>query len=614
MTGSGSPCPRSTQLDPSSQTNGTIGNALAATEPGRSAYNDRRDADVNAVAYTRVSSPEQVKKYGLDAQRTDIQILAAANGLTIAEGDWYIDEGVSGDILKREGFEAALARCEQGDIQAFVVSKIDRLGRGETEADDIAYDNLRRILRLGVQVVSQEGQNPLVHKLMAVLAGEQKRSDVRRRTAGKLEAVKRGGAYAGARPPFGFVVEMQNGLPKLVTDPATAPHVKRIYRDYAAGMPLRRLVKALDAEGVPTNLVRLGLAKSGRWEISTLRRMIASEVYVGRWFYRKKQWISDPSGKKKQRSVLRPKSDWLQVDVSPIVTKQLWKKANQRLKDNVELRGRDPSSGAYLLKGRVRCGHCNRLMHVRKRDGWHQYRCKSKSDAYSDRKCAVSDVHGEQLEAAVVKWLLTVLRRPDELEAWLDRQVAGATQAEQAVSARLNEAQAKLADLDTRLERLIDLAEAGRISTDKYDQRAGRIAAEREPLESTIADCLEQRQRNRAWQRDPKRERKEWLSLFNRAAGYLADIEHWADSVSVTGEELEPGENAYLRDELISETVAHAADMCREALLRLDVMVVVRGQGNRRKATVSCHLDPEGKLIGADQTWFVGNPSPPTYQ
>jgi len=566
---------------------------------------------MNAVGYLRVSTLEQTEKFGLPSQRRDIDALAAAHGLDIVE---MFEDALTGDMLSRPGFDAMLARLDAGGIEAVVVSRIDRLGRGATEADDIAYDALRQIFQRGVPVVSQEGEDPFVQKLMAIMAGHLKRSDLRRRTEGKLTAVRAGGAYIGARPPYGYNVEMQNGLPKLVINPATVEHVRRIYRDYAAGMPLRQLAKALTAEHVPTNLVRLGLRKAGVWEVSTVRRLIASETYAGRFFYRKKQWVSSSSGKKKVKSVVRPRSEWIQVDVPRIVTDSLWKKANQRLRDNTELRGRVPSSGAYILKGRVRCGHCQRLMHVRKRGKWHQYRCKSKSDTYADRKCAVSDIHGGQLEQAVIAWLLTVLRQPEQLEAWLDQQVADAGRAGAEMKQRLTGIESQLADLEKRRGRLLDALEAGKVAGAEFDKRAARIDREREPLDAAHADLLDQIQRSRVWMHNPERERREWSEIFSRAAGYLADIEHWADSVDIVGEELSEGENEYLRGELVSETRAHAADLVREALLRLDVMVVVRGQGKRRKVTVSCHLDPEGKVIGADQTWFVGNPNPPTYK
>jgi DNA invertase Pin-like site-specific DNA recombinase len=84
----------------------------------------------DAIAYLRVSTPEQVKSgAGLAAQRTAIEAWASARGYRITA--WCIDAGVSGSVAPsdRPELARALAMLRTGTASHLIVGRVDRVSR-----------------------------------------------------------------------------------------------------------------------------------------------------------------------------------------------------------------------------------------------------------------------------------------------------------------------------------------------------------------------------------------------------------------------------------------------------------------------------------------------------
>ena len=83
----------------------------------------------NAVAYIRVSTEGQTgeDKYGLPAQRSDIESYAQRDDLSITH--WCADEGISGATMERPGLQELLRDAEAGEIKLVLVAKMDRIAR-----------------------------------------------------------------------------------------------------------------------------------------------------------------------------------------------------------------------------------------------------------------------------------------------------------------------------------------------------------------------------------------------------------------------------------------------------------------------------------------------------
>src|SRR5262249_48109392 len=77
--------------------------------------------------YGRVSTTDQVEKYGLSSQMTELRALAARRGYTII-GE-FLDDGWSGATLERPKLTALRAVVRQRGVDVILAHASDRLAR-----------------------------------------------------------------------------------------------------------------------------------------------------------------------------------------------------------------------------------------------------------------------------------------------------------------------------------------------------------------------------------------------------------------------------------------------------------------------------------------------------
>src|SRR5262245_53418179 len=114
------------------------------TEPGREAYDQ---SVVKVVSYTRVSTGKQERGLGLSVQEQAIRGWAGAERQQIVAG---FSDRVSGavPVHERPGLAAALRLIREGEAEAIVVYRLDRLAR-----DLIVQEQLvAEIRRMGGQL------------------------------------------------------------------------------------------------------------------------------------------------------------------------------------------------------------------------------------------------------------------------------------------------------------------------------------------------------------------------------------------------------------------------------------------------------------------------------
>ena len=94
---------------------------------------------MKAAIYARYSpGRDREKTSTIEAQLAMCREKAAADGVTIDEDHIYIDRGVSGSTIQRDGFQQILANIEVGAFPQTLYAKDDkRLLRNEREAGEL---------------------------------------------------------------------------------------------------------------------------------------------------------------------------------------------------------------------------------------------------------------------------------------------------------------------------------------------------------------------------------------------------------------------------------------------------------------------------------------------
>src|SRR3954464_7880924 len=82
---------------------------------------------LRTIIYARVSTEDQVERYGLPSQLRACRDFAAANGFDVIEE--ICDEGISGVILDRPGLARVRQLVRDGAVDVVVMFDADRLSR-----------------------------------------------------------------------------------------------------------------------------------------------------------------------------------------------------------------------------------------------------------------------------------------------------------------------------------------------------------------------------------------------------------------------------------------------------------------------------------------------------
>lgn len=300
-----------------------------------------------AAAYLRVSTDMQ-EEYSLDSQLKLIRDYAAAHDFIVPEEFVFRDDGISGrSATKRPGFTRMIALAKEKDrpFEAILVWKFSRFARNQEES--IVYKSM--LARSGVEVISiseplAEGPfGSLIERILEWmdeyysirLSGEVKR--------GMAEKVARGEAAYGA--PFGYMLEGK----RFVPHPAEAEVVRRVFRDYLAGVGILQITRRLAAEGVRT---KFGNEPDNRF----FEYMLRNPVYTG-----KLRWSSDGKGRYERGGEPNDAAYLVDGQHEPIIDLATWEAVQAKL--DAAKRGRLPYSRneqpvQFMLKGLVRCSSC----------------------------------------------------------------------------------------------------------------------------------------------------------------------------------------------------------------------------------------------------------------
>lgn len=208
------------------------------------------------IGYLRVSTQDQAESgLGMEAQRSDISAVAGHKGWDVT---WHRDDGYTGSNLDRPALTAALLALRNGEADALVVSKLDRVSRSLVDfAGLLERSRLEgwAFVALDLNVDASTPTGELLANIMISVAQWERRT-IGQRTSDALRALQAQGVVLG-RP--------------RVVSPTTAQTIGRWRR---AGASWAAIAGALNDQGVPT-------AHGGKkWHASTVRQVHESRQRV----------------------------------------------------------------------------------------------------------------------------------------------------------------------------------------------------------------------------------------------------------------------------------------------------------------------------------------------
>ncbi len=323
--------------------------------------------------YSRVSTDhlEQQNSLKNQIEHFDEMIKNNKNWVYI---DGYVDSGISGTTsYKRDNFMKMIddARCDKFDL--IITKEISRFSRNTL--DSIKYT--RELLSYGVAVLFvNDNINTALpdSELRLTIMSSMAQDEIRRLS----ERVKFGmnrsiinGNILGNNMLYGYKKDKLTGNLTIIPNEATI--VKRLFRLYAIdGYSITKIAKIFNNEGIKTS-------QNKKWSVSTLKRVLKNPKYKG-YYCGKKSEIIDYMTKKVK---IIPEKDWItykdESKIPPIISENIWNKANERLKIRSKKFGNDYKKektmyqNRYPLSAKIYCTRDNEVFHRR-------HQCKSNND------------------------------------------------------------------------------------------------------------------------------------------------------------------------------------------------------------------------------------------
>jgi DNA invertase Pin-like site-specific DNA recombinase len=358
---------------------------------------------VRCAIYVRKSTDENLDTdfNSLDAQRAAAEAYIASQQAEgwVALPERYDDAAFSGGTLERPALQRMLADIEAGKIDCVVTYKVDRLSRSLLD-----FAKLVEVFdRHGVTFISVTQSFNTTTSMgrltlnMLLSFAQFEREVIGERIRDKVAASKQRGMYMGGTPPLGYDVVNK----KLLVNPAEADLVREVFRRFVTDGSTTRLAQALNAEGKTTKAwtTKDGKVRVGTpWHKGHIYKLLNNRLYLGQ---------------------IEHKGNCYPGEHEAIVSQEAWDQAHAILNENYRARAaRTRAKVPGLLKGIIRCGHCDAAMGITytKKKGtdthYRYYLCVHAAKA-GYTTCPVRTVAAGEIEASVIALVRKSLTTPE---------------------------------------------------------------------------------------------------------------------------------------------------------------------------------------------------------
>jgi len=462
-----------------------------ALSSGKTIY----DIPLRVTYYARVSTDKDEQTHSLQAQiRYYEDFIRGVKGWTFVSG--YIDEGLSGTSVKKR--EAFLKMAEDAKLHKFdfiITKEISRFSRNTL--DSIQYT--QEFLRSGVGVYFQSDNiNTLMPDaelrltIMSSIAQDEVRKISERVRFGFRRSIEKGVVLGNSRM-WGY--EKKDG--KLIINEDEAKIVREIFDLYAN--------ERLGVRLICDELTRRGYANSNGnpFTFTTVRNIIANPKYKGYYCGGKTTKLDYRMNDRKHHD----EEEWVmykdEENVPPIVSEELWEKANRILSARSAKQSSDDRSSynnKYTYSGKIWCmGHNSpyyRTLYRYKSGDKEVWQCKHFTEKGS-AGCTSPILYTAELDQilrdcynAIIQDKTAIINKLVKIYS----SISGGSDLREDVA----KTKVEIDRITAMKDKLLELSIEGRLSNEEFEKRNNSFNMDIERLEAQLANYKEQEEKNRA--------------------------------------------------------------------------------------------------------------------
>lgn len=373
----------------------------------------------DAYAYLRASSERQVEEgSSFPRQLESIHKAAKRDNLRVPFDLVFFDDGFTGFEFEHRPSLLRLRHEAKSSPRAnhLIIEDIDRLSRNADWQQGFLLEELARH-HIEIHFYINPGSQ-LERYVRGYIAQEGMKKDIERMRMGAIYKAMDGKVTA-KRPRYGYT-KTDPKESYYVLHPEESKVMRAIYEKIIyEGQTLYEIAKWLNDAQIPTRF------KTGFWTAGTLYQLVKSSTYKGVFYanrvYQVKTGEFNEKGRPRRTNRLRPKEEWIEVEIPAIVTPAEWDMAQEVLKRNAKRATRNGRKGSWLLQGFMRCEICRDFSFVAitgntKKNPRRYYGCSSRQSEKSrmlGTVCLTPYAYADELERRVWEEIEKIIYDPD---------------------------------------------------------------------------------------------------------------------------------------------------------------------------------------------------------
>ncbi len=449
------------------------------------------DYSLRVVYYARVSTDKYDQLHSLDAQKTYFEHLLERNpNWTFVRG--YVDEGMTGTkIDKRDSFIEMMRDAKMGKFDLICTKEVSRFARNTLDS----LSCTRELLNYGVGVFFENDNLNTIDEdcdfrltTMASLAQEESRKTSERLKFGFRESIKKG-AVLGNDSIWGYRKEKG----RLVIVPDEAEMIRKIFDMYAnEDMGVRAIAKALTELGYRNT-------NGNPFSFSSVKGILINPKYKGFYCGNKTHKVNFLSNE----VAYVPKEEWVMYEdnekVPPIVSAELWGKANSKLKERrAKMASTNQTSyqNKYLYSGKIVCsehGTCYHHMVYKYKSGNKElWACKEYANG---NKCKNPLIYKTEIDAVIKEVYNKIVGDKSVVVNALVELYKGSANTKTIAKAK-HKMQFDINTLLAKKDKLLDLVMDDRLSNEEFEQRNKAFNIQIEELRAKLSELNKEEEKS----------------------------------------------------------------------------------------------------------------------
>jgi site-specific DNA recombinase len=410
--------------------------------------------------WIRVSTEDQVRGESPETHERRARLYAEAKGWNVVEV--YRLDAVSGKTVKdTPEAKQMLSDVRDGHITGLIFSKLARLARNTKELLDfseIFRNQGADLISLAESIDTSTPAGRLFYTMIAAMA-QWEREEISERVAAAVPIRARAGKQTGGQAPYGYQWKDN----ELLIDPVESPVRKLMYELFRDHKRKKTVARLLNEQGYRTR-------NGGKFTDTTIDRLLRDPIAKG---IRRANYTRNQDGKGSW--VLKPESEWVYLEIEPIVSEELWEECNSFLNAQRNKLKRVTKPAVYLFSGLVYCV-CGPKMYV-----------PSNNPKYTCQKCR-NKMPIDDLEAVFHEQVKNFLISDQEINDHLEQ----GNEVVKEKTELLSVLEKEIVKITHEIDKLYDLYQSGMIDKSGFGTKYKPLAERRDQLEEQIPELQAQ--------------------------------------------------------------------------------------------------------------------------